>query len=156
MTNGLASVISEFGSIQLSERYQSSHWRSLDSILPPPPRDEWEVIAEAARRIVVEIPLDIKPVITSDQSPFFTSRIQLDMIEEAWRITDVLQLCVSCNLHGPSEFWSLGDCSFCRGTGESLIDAEPCEYCEASGKCKSCGDSGHLGWSRAHSIDLPE
>ena len=121
MDNGVATLISKFGKITLSKRYKSSHWENLDSLLPPPQRNEWIVVADSPGQIVVEIPLDTKPVITSDQAPFFTARILLDEIETEWKITDILRACVLCNLGGPNEWGALGDCSFCRGKGLSLI-----------------------------------
>ena len=153
MDNAVASLISKFGNSELSERYKSSRWKSLDSLLPPPQRDEWSIVAESPGRVLVEIPLDAEPVISSDQSPFFTARIQLDEAENRWKITNILQVCVLCNLHPPTEWAALGDCVYCRGTGKLLIDAEPCGYCGQSGQCESCGDTGHPGWAQAYFVN---
>ena len=149
LSNTLAGFFREFGTDSVAQRYQTSAETIRDTLLPPPPISKWEVVSESHSEIVVEIPVDSDAVSYSNRVPFTPTRLSLVASGDQWRIADVFQPCIGCNLSSNYPK-TVGDCFYCNGAGHlSLINDEPCNDCDGSGECQRCKNGPAIGWRRA-------
>jgi len=166
LSNSQSRFLREFATESVQRDYLRVAEAHLGSLLPPPDESCWQIVEEAEDRLLVEItvgPDKLSPL----QVPFITTRLLLEFQDRRWRINDVFEPCIGCNMTGNG---IAGQCFYCGGTGEPIgtkrrrfrwfkrprSAIERCEYCSGTGQCSDCAEEDVPGWCRAICVRLPQ
>ncbi len=151
LTNSRANVFREFATELIAEAYFERIKQNCESLIAASPSSEWKLITDSEQSVMVEIPVETAVGGISNQVPFFTTRFLLTRQEDGeWRIADILNPCVSCNVEYSHSYTVAGQCSLCESIGHLRFEEDDaCDYCSGTGKCPKCKDESIVGWRRA-------
>ena len=165
LSNSHSRFLSEFGMDTVQRGYVTAAQAHLEA-LSPPDTSCCHVTVEAKNRVLVEVEGGPDRY-NAHHVPFMTTLLLLEVHDGSWRVKNVFEPCIGCNLTGNGV---TGQCFYCSGTGKQIgvrvrrflwfkrrsHDAERCEYCSGNGKCHECVGEDSPGWKRADCFRSPK
>ena len=150
LANAQARFLREHASELVSDLFNQTAERYLDSLLPYPATSQWVIVEEDENRVVVEIPSDRElRNQNARRVPYERIRILLMKPRDVWQIHDLMRPCSKCNFFVDRPEL-VGKCFYCKGPARSLSNIGlPCSHCDETGRCPKCIAETVPGWRRA-------